>query len=128
MKTVYTHRELSGGRMRRTFWVIILFFSSFYYGYSGQIYVTTAEWNSNLKVYFTEHRYEADLVVYVSSHAYEARGKDAIWHYVQYQYQAGVKIFVTQKSWQANLKVYVTPYRYEAGWRRSHSWTGRLSR
>ncbi|HPH03896.1 MAG TPA: DUF6150 family protein [Spirochaetota bacterium] len=95
---------------------------------ASQVFVTTAEWDANLKVYFTEHRYEADLVVYVTPNAWEARGKDAIWHYVQQRYQAGVRVFVTQKSWQAHLKVFVTPYRYEAGWRRSHSWTGRLSR
>lgn len=76
--------------MRKFLILILVLLSSPLGLFAGRVFVTSAGWDADLKVYFTDKRYEADILVYVSSYGYEARGKDAIWHYVQHKYQAAL--------------------------------------
>ena len=69
--------------------------------------------------------YKVDLVFFEVTKEYKAKG-DALWFFVDREYQADFTVFWTDKEYKADLNVFKTDKDYKAKWNKNHKLQSRI--
>lgn len=83
------------------------------------------EFRADVKAFKVANDWDADLVVFVVDEL-RAQGEDALWCYVDNEWEATCKICWVSHEWEADLKVAFTDHEWEAGWKGAYNMQGRL--
>ena len=91
----------------------------------ASVYLSKYSSRADLCVYETRYENDADLCVFVVNDKIQAYG-DEKWFYVDNESGADICVYMTERESEADLKIYFVENEAQAGWRKSHSWSGRI--